>query len=351
MKKLCLILAFAMLLGLMVPVAYADVSTDLYTSAAEGTLIYTADFSGTDGYFSADKVLNDNISTTEDGEEYRVGWNWMNSHITAVVDPADPGKVTITVGTVEGSKKNTAWGCLISALPLNTETSYTLKFTVTRTDNTPIGLLFDGHHGMYAYTNKARLQLNGNALSGHSYTNYSDLLETVPDVSPDESDPSVQEYAITVSGATESYSVYVKADSGRWLFLDSSATGTGFSNESLGLYFYSYFETTATVSDVKVYKGASVVDSENAPLPPPEHNEETEAGEDNPTTEGTTAKEDTTTKAGPKVVVDDEETETSAPASESKKGCGSLIGFGGALFVMASAAGTAVFTFRRKRED
>ena len=213
----------------------------IYDYAENGDLLYTANFEGDSRYDPSNETAAANA-----------GYNWVCDNITATVDTQDSRKATFKVT----SKANTAWGADVDDLPLGEGYSYTIKFKVSCADNAnPIGLLFDGTHGGFFYANKARIQRNGNALTGHSWVNYTEKLE--------------QEYVIEINGDDTTFALYVKGEDGKWSKLDDGTPKEdppAFFRDRLGLYFYGYYLTEATVSDVRVYKGVSVVGADNYAL-------------------------------------------------------------------------------------
>ena len=212
-----------------------------YDYAENGDLLYTANFEGDSRYDPSNETAAANA-----------GYNWVCDNITATVDTQDSGKATFKVT----SKANTAWGADIDDLPLGEGYSYTIKFKVSCADNEkPIGLLFDGTHGGHFYAHKARIQRNGSALTGHSWVNYTEKTE--------------QEYVIEINGDDTTFALYVKGEDGKWSKLDDGTPKEdppAFFRDRLGLYFYGYYLTEVTVSDVRVYKGVSVVGADNYAL-------------------------------------------------------------------------------------
>ena len=257
MKKKIKLVSIALAIFMILPMLFAlVVSADgpaypSYADAQDGDLLYKANFNG-DTYW-----VNPG---TETGKA-NAGWNWNQADkaiLTGTVDSEDSGKANFKA---EGAVQNSAWGADLASLPLEAGYSYTFKFTVTRTANNPIGLLIDGHHGAYVYAVRARIQKNGNALAGHSYVNYSD---DVPAKSPSAETPSVQNFAITVEDVhidSESglklftYTLYVKGTNGGWIKIDEGVPVSDETRDMLGLYFYTYYNTDVTVSEVRVYKG------------------------------------------------------------------------------------------------
>ena len=319
-----------------------NLDSSLYDAANEGDVVYTANFAGDTKFFP-----------TNEKAAAQAGWNWPCDNIKAEVDAADTGKVTITVS----EKKNSAWGDDIVGLPLGAGYNYTVKFTVYREANTPIGLLIDGTHGCYVYTNKGRLQRNGNALDGHTYASFADFTDiTIPDLSADTYDPSTQEYALEVNGDDVTVTLYVKDSQGQWVKIDTGTpreTPAAFLRDYLGLYFYSYFETVVTASNVQVYKGISVLSAEGKidPVLPDDGSTDGSGSLE----EGTTPPAKDTSNNKPPVLVEDKKDETEAveetAAAEEKKGCGSSIGFGGAALIVASAIGMTKISFRRRDDE
>lgn len=243
-----------------------------YADAAEGELLYKADFRG-DSHW---------VDPGTETAAANAGWNWNTQEkvLTATADPEDPGKATFTLE----AQGNTAWGADLVDFPLEPDYSYTILFTVTRTRNAPIGLLFDGHHGAYVQAAKGRLQKNGSALSGHDYVDYG---ETVPAKRPSEDDPSVQEYAITIADVRYdgegdnaikkfNFILCVKGTDGNWIRIDEGVPVSNDARDTLGLYFYSYQTTGVEVSDVEVYKGLAITLPEPPQPDEPEETEETE---------------------------------------------------------------------------
>ena len=316
----------------------APVDPTFYNAANEGDVLYTANFAG-DEYWTP-------ISAEDAGEE--VGWYWTNSeNMTVTVDPEDSGKATIALS----KQGNSAWGADLSHLPLGEGFNYTITYTLTRSSNKPIGLLFDGHLGGYAFTTKSRLQRNGAALGGHEYQLYSSMPGVViPGTQPSESNLSVQEYAIEVNGDESSFAFYVKDADGNWIKMDSGVTDRSdgaFYRNALGLYFYSFQVTEVTVSDLNVYKGLSVVEENDDVVPPAGGEDDGSSEEDGgETTEKPNKKPN---HEAPELVTEAPVEETNAP--ETGFGCGAAIGFGGAALVAASAVGMITISSRRKKDE
>ena len=315
-----------------------------YNSAAESAELYKANFNG-----------DENWNPSSEYAEANAGWNWTNSvNMTVTPNAENPYKATVMLS----QQGNAAWGADLKHLPLGQGFNYTIKFTVTRDANVPIGLLFDGTYGTYLYATKGRAQRNGSANSGHSYVDYDILNDgnaAILGLSPSTDSPSVQEFAIEVNGDETSYNFYVKDRDGRWLLIDSARTKDeeGFFNDHLCLYFYSYFVTQVDVSDLTVYKGMSLLSAENALLPEPDN-----GGND----DGTTDTDDGTTeteKPNKKPNVEAPELVTDAPAetngdttdTTNESGCASAITVGGVALVVAAAAGMIAVPFKRKKDE
>lgn len=249
MKKiLALVLVLMMTMPLIAVSVGASAPTTAYPTyadATDGALLYTANFNGDSRWAPSSETAETNA-----------GWEWTNSsNMSATVDPENSGKATIKLTT----QNNAAWGADITDLPLGTGYSYTVKFTIEHVDSSkPLGLLIDGHYGAYIYSGKARLQRNGSKLSGHDYINYTAA-------------STAQEYAIEVNGDNSTFALYIKNSEGTWVKHDNGAPTEDpsvFSRDHLGLYFYSYHVTEATVSNVNVYKGISLIETENQQTPP-----------------------------------------------------------------------------------
>ena len=315
-----------------------------YNSAAESAELYKANFNG-DEYWNP----------SSEYAEANAGWNWTNSvNMTVTPNAENSAKATVMLS----QQGNAAWGADLKHLPLGQGFNYTIKFTVTRDANVPIGLLFDGTYGAYFYAQKARAQRNGSANSGHSYIDYDILNEgnaAILGLSPSTDSPSVQEFAIEVNGDETSYNFYVKDRDGRWLLIDSARTKDeeGFFNNHLCLYFYSYFVTQVDVSDLTVYKGMSLLSAENALLPEPDNGGNNDGTTD--TDDGTTETE----KPNKKPNVEAPELVTDAPAetngdttdTTNESGCASAITVGGVALVVAAAAGMIAVPFKRKKDE
>ena len=169
-----------------------------YADAQDGELLYVADFTG-DEYYQP---------STENAIA-NAGWEWVESEtLVANVDETKPNEVSFT----KEKKVNSAWGGDIESLPLGEGYAYTIKFTVSRTANKSIGLLFDGHFGCYLQAAKGRLQRNGSKLAGHEFVSYgANPLVTIPGSEVvNEEKPSVQEYAFSINGDNVTYSLYIK---------------------------------------------------------------------------------------------------------------------------------------------
>ena len=174
-----------------------------YADAQDGELLYVADFTG-DEYYQP---------STENAIA-NAGWEWVESEtLVANVDETKPNEVSFT----KEKKVNSAWGGDIESLPLGEGYAYTIKFTVSRTANKPIGLLFDGHFGCYIQAAKGRLQRNGSKLAGHEFVSYgANPLVTIPGSEVvNEEKPSVQEYAFSINGDNVTYSLYIKEEGGK----------------------------------------------------------------------------------------------------------------------------------------
>lgn len=315
-----------------------------YNSAAESAELYKANFNG-----------DENWQPSSEYAEANAGWNWTNSvNMTVTPNAENSAKATVMLS----QQGNAAWGADLKHLPLGQGFNYTIKFTVTRDANVPIGLLFDGTYGAYFYAQKARAQRNGSANSGHSYIDYDILNEgnaAILGLSPSTDSPSVQEFAIEVNGDETSYNFYVKDRDGRWLLIDSARTKDeeGFFNNHLCLYFYSYFVTQVDVSDLTVYKGMSLLSAENALLPEPDNGGNNDGTTD--TDDGTTETE----KPNKKPNVEAPELVTDAPAetngdttdTTNESGCASAITVGGVALVVAAAAGMIAVPFKRKKDE
>ena len=315
-----------------------------YNSAAEGAELYKANFNG-----------DENWNPSSEYAEANAGWNWTNSvNMTVTPNAENPYKATVMLS----QQGNAAWGADLKHLPLGQGFNYTIKFTVTRDANVPIGLLFDGTYGTYMYATKGRAQRNGSANAGHSHMKY-DLLNdgeaAILGLSPSTDSPSVQEFAIEVNGDETSYSFYVKDRDGRWLLIDSARTKDeeGFFNDHLCLYFYSYFVTQVDVSDLTVYKGMSLLSAENALLPEPDNsgsNNENE-NDDGNTTE--TEKPNKKPNVEAPELVTDAPTETNGDTTDTanESGCASAITVGGVALVATAAAGMIAVPFKRKKDE
>ena len=145
--------------------------------------------------------------------------------------------------------------------------------------------------------------------------------------------------------------MYVKDSEGRWLLIEQYSPvedPSVFMRDYLGIYFYSYFVTEVTVSDLNVYKGVALIAAENEAAPPMDIPEDD--GNEDENDDGETNKPDNK----PPVLVEDNKDTEAAPAPETeaaKGGCGSSIGFCGAAVVMASAIGVVGLTSRRRKDD
>ena len=321
------------------------VDPSYYNSAADGAELYKANFNG-----------DENWQPSSEYAEANAGWNWTNS-VNMTVTPNDENSAKATV--MLSQQGNAAWGADLKHLPLGQGFNYTIKFTVTRDANVPIGLLFDGTYGTYLYATKGRAQRNGSANSGHSYVDYDILNDgnaAILGLSPSTDSPSVQEFAIEVNGDETSYNFYVKDRDGRWLLIDSARTKDeeGFFNDHLCLYFYSYFVTQVDVSDLTVYKGMSLLSAENALLPEPDNSGNNNDNADN--NDGTTETE----KPNKKPNVEAPELVTDAPTATDAQdttdntagnGCASAITVGGIALIATATAGMIAVPFKRKKDE
>lgn len=299
----------------------AAAEPDNYTAAADGDLLYTANFNG-DEYWKPEKTP----SATGD--------------LIVEADPIDPGKARMT--SVQ-DKARSRWGGEISGLPLNENTAYTIYYTVTRdTIDGSFGFFPDDQYGFYGYSYNNRVVVFGSTMTGHTTIKYVDSNiaaegDTAKGVAiTAATSPSTQRYAFEVNGQNCTIKLYVMTTTGEWALVDQTYEGEilTFYTYNLGLYFYQYYQNQPiTVSDVRVHKGMLVsgdkivpVETEESTTPPPD----------------TTTPEDTTTDAPDTDAPTAEDTTTIAPNDDTEppkknKSCGSAIGFG-AFLLLAPAA-------------
>lgn len=331
MKKLsALCLAICIMTALCIACLPVSAAEDKYTSANEGDLLYTVDFSG-DEYFKPGITSGDP---------------------TVDVDPTDHGKATIYTKT---NKSKSRWGGEISCLPLNEKTAYTMYYTVTRTANEgALGVYVDDNYGVYGYSYNQRFLNGGSTLTGHPTVKYLDSNINITSViNKDDAStlPSVQEFALEVNGQRCTMKIYIKDNSGSWVKVDETVDDEIiiFYTENFGLYIYSYYaDAPVSISNVNIHKGmlisneklAEVVDT-TTPAPvettPAPVETTTEAPTTTPAADTTTEKPADTTAAKPADT-------TTAKPSDEKKGCGSLV----ALGLIACAVPAALVICRKK---
>lgn len=220
------------------PPVEEPLDSTLYDAGSEGDVLWTANFN---------ENADANWTPSYDDVYEKAGWQWTNSeNMSATADENDPGKATVKL-TKQG---NAGWGDNVVGLPLGEGYNYTVKFTMGFTGSSkPLGLLIDGHNGAYLYSYRARLQYNGGKLK--DYVNYT-------------SNSGRQEYAFEINGDDTTFALYMKNSDNEWVYVDGGNTKNGeFESDYLGIYFYAYSVTEATVSGLKVYKGLSVIESEN----------------------------------------------------------------------------------------
>ena len=131
-KVLSVMIAAILFAALLIPTASA---ADLYTSANDGDILYTANFNG-DDFWKPEKTKGE---------------------MKVTVDPADSGKCTFE-NTQD--KIQAWWGGPVEGLPLNETSLYTVYWTVTREEKAAIGFYPDAKYGVYAakYPDNEKLQ-------------------------------------------------------------------------------------------------------------------------------------------------------------------------------------------------
>ncbi len=315
----------------------AAAETDNYTAAAEGDLLYTANFNG-DEYWKPAKTA------TATGD------------LNVEVDAVDPGKARMTSMQ---DKVRSRWGGEIAGLPLNENTAYTIYYTITRdTNDGSLGVFADDQYGFYGYSYNNRIVVGGSTMTGHATIKYVDYsIDAEGDTAKGAALsattlPSVQHYAFEVNGQNSTIKLYVTTTKGEWTLVDQTNEGEilTFYTYNLGLYFYEYYvNQPVTVSDVRVHKGMLVSGDKLVPV---EKVETTKAPVVTTTAAPvTTAKPAVTTASPAKTTAPSGTTAapvvtTVAPISDEKKGgCGSSVAGYSAVMILAAA----VFVFKKKK--
>ena len=329
MKKLS---AIAILLCMLMSVCFTCLPTyaaeDKYADAKEGDLLYTVNFAGDEYY------------------EPKITYGSPD----IVVDPLDPGKVTISTSV---DKSKSRWGAEITCLPLTETTAYTMYLTVTRdTKDSALGVFVDDQYGIYGYSYNQRLLFGTSTLTGHNTITYADQnialdsnLKTNGGIYP-----SVQQLALEFNGQRCTMKAYIKDNGGNWVLIDETIDTEIiiFYTENVGLFLYTYWENQpVTVSDVNIYKGMLISGEKLVEI------EETTAKETTApaSVDTTTASQDTTTAAKDTTTAAPKDTTTAAPkdtttaGKSEKSGCGSAL----ALGLMACVIPAAVVLCRKNK--
>ena len=312
-KVLSVMIAAILFAALLIPTASA---ADLYTSANDGDILYTANFNG-DDFWKPEKTKGE---------------------MKVTVDPADSGKCTFE-NTQD--KIQAWWGGPVEGLPLNETSLYTVYWTVTREAKAAIGFYPDAKYGVYGYADKIKLMNVASSLSGHDYHNFSDLGINV--------DAVIQDYALEINGVDNVLTLYVKdVTTDKYVEFDTCEPFLEipfFDTDTLGLYFYVYYANQiSTITNCYVTKGLAwgkVAETEPETSPAATTPEATvpattpEATEPESTPEAT----DAGTDAAPAPT-------TTAPTTTGKKGCGSSFAVLPALVAVLSSA----VIIRRKKD-
>jgi len=312
MKRLFALIAAVVLVA--VPALFCfpvSAGSNIYDTARDGDLLYTVNFNGDENF----------------KPEYTKGSMKMT------VDPVDP-----TVATFENleNAKQAWWGGTIDFLPLNSETLYTVYWTVTREKNVAIGYYPDEYFGVYGYQDKIKLMETSRSLLGHDYSTFANRGINV--------NATVQSYALEVNGVNGTLALYVWDETlSNYVLFDETEQEFEifeFMTDHLGIYFYVYYANhVSTISDCHVNKGLAF-GTVKPKLTEPETTEEI------PVTEVTTAEQTTAeittaeiTTAAPVVT-----TVTPVETQPEKQGCGSFA----AALVLPAVCAACVVLKRRK---
>ena len=320
MKKFAAILAaimiLAMLCGTIVPVAATEETPEdetvefdssLYDAAAEGELLYKLNFAGDDIWQPGDYVRTSTVTPDEN----------------------DPTKCVYS-GNVDA---RIHWGAPIVGLPLSGPTgdgsddyyAYTIEFKTSREHkdsegnciDSMFGIYFDdcssSGHGVYGYTYNFSL-MNGTERLMGKYTFLSEGFTpqgiNYDAEGADQTQASVQEYAIEINAYDETYKLFMKDSTGAWVCIQASEVGDVMSFNGTYLFptLYAYNpqgEKPITVEYVNIYKGM-ILSGEELPEAPDASDDTTTAAQDT-----TTAAPADTTTAAPA------DTTTNAPAGDN----------------------------------
>ena len=328
MKKYLFGLVSVILVSVLVTFAIPlSAAEDWYSQAKDGDLLYTPNFNG-DDYFKP--------ATTQGTMNY-------------VVDPADPGKVTLT----SGPKGLNFWGSEISTLPLDENTAYTIFFTATREGkDSCLGVFVDNLYGIYGYSYNQRFLESSKTLTNHNTMKYADLGIAAEGDNFAATGSSVQRYAIEVNGQLSTLKMYVKNTADEWVLVDETAEGEilTFATYNLGIFFYVYNEAdTITVSDISIYKGMTISGEKLEEITTPEATTTPKAPETTPaatTPAATTAANTTATPGGAATTKAPDATTTAGAKDDKKSGCGSALA--GSAVMLAGFAAAAV-CFKKKK--
>lgn len=298
----------------------ATSATDLYTPANDGDLLYTVNMKGD------------------------TSWQPTMTQGSITITVIDEKAATLFA---DNNSAQNWYGGEIKGLPLNANTNYTIKYTVTRTETACFGLYFDGTYGGYGYSNQNRIMNKASGVAGHNYIKY---LESGLDVPGVTNDGTPQNLAIEVNGEDCTFSLYIMDASGKYQYLDGTVKGEilAFATESINLYFYQYYSQHATVSNIEFYKGLTISQSETAENTVDETTKTPETTKAPETTKKPeTTKTPETTKAPVTTVALTTKAPDTTAATESKSGCGSLIsGSFGCMVISVAVA----YCFKKSKE-
>ncbi len=314
MKRLIALIAAALLALTPAIVCFpASAENNIYETARDGDLLYTVNFNGDENF----------------KPEYTKGSMKMT------VDPVDP-----TVATFENleNAKQAWWGGTIDFLPLNSETLYTVYWTVTREKNVAIGYYPDEYFGVYGYQDKIKLMETSRSLFGHDYSTFANKGINV--------NATIQSYALEVNGVNGTLALYVLDETlGNYVLFDETEQEYEifeFTTDHLGIYFYVYYANhVSTISDCHVNKGLAF-GTVKPKITEPETTAAVTTAEI--TTAEVTTAEQTTEEIATAEITTAGAPETSAAPQTQKSGCGS---FASAAFLLPAMCFACVFVKRR----
>ena len=240
----CLLLAALLLtaLGAALPAFAVDAveAYSAYEDAATGDLLYTADFSGTDGRFAPAVLNTDNVADT-------VSW-----------EAQDSGEaLSVTTNEMTGAYV----GGAVQGLPLDETTVYTITYDIARWSDSFGGLYVDfngnsakprGRNGFGGYWQKMRYMIEDGQQSEVQYSSFANVKNAV---NPANEPGLPQSFRVVVNGQNGTLTFSALSASGQ--YVDMIRTEADFAGNTLYLLFRALngHGDPVVFRNVNVYKG------------------------------------------------------------------------------------------------